>query len=115
MKRLITDKGVGSDGSPRNVTLQIGLGRGQGWLWPTVLVITEEFGMILSFATASDLPAVGAVRFKIVTFIRQRKGVCVGNEAKLPRFLEAMLWITRSSSQWRLTLEQSGKFMKNDT
>lgn len=48
--------------------------------------------------------------FKMVTFLRQCKGVYVGNETKLRRFLEAVLWITRSGAQWRLLPEKSGNW-----
>ena len=47
---------------------------------------------------------------KIITFLRQCVGVYVGNEAKSRRFLEAVLWITRSGSQWRLLPESYGQW-----
>ena len=48
--------------------------------------------------------------FKIITFLRQCRGVYVGNEAKCHRFLEAILWIARSGAQWRLLPETYGKW-----
>jgi len=45
---------------------------------------------------------------KILTFLRQCPGVYVGNETNLRRFLEAVLWITRSGAQWRLLPETFG-------
>ena len=47
---------------------------------------------------------------KISTFLRQCVGVYVGNETKSRRFLEAVLWITRSGSQWRLLPESYGQW-----
>lgn len=47
---------------------------------------------------------------KIVAFLRQCQGVYVGNEATCRLFVEAVLWITRSGSQWRLLPEQYGKW-----
>ncbi|MFN8456021.1 MAG: transposase [Anaerolineae bacterium] len=48
--------------------------------------------------------------FKMVAFLRQCSGVYVGNEATCRLFVEAVLWITRSGSQWRLLPEQYGKW-----
>jgi transposase len=39
---------------------------------------------------------------KIYGFLKTCSGIYVGNEDEIRRFLEAILWITRSGAQWRL-------------
>lgn len=39
---------------------------------------------------------------KILVFLRQQPGIYIGREANCRRFVEAVLWITRSGAQWRL-------------
>jgi transposase len=38
----------------------------------------------------------------IYAFLKTRPGLYVGDEARTRRFVEAVLWITRSGAQWRL-------------
>ncbi len=47
---------------------------------------------------------------KIDTFLRDCPGVYVGNEAKCRRFLEGVLWITRTGAQWRFLPAQYGQW-----
>ena len=45
---------------------------------------------------------------KIVKFLRACPKVYVGQEAQCRRFIEGVLWIARSGSQWRLLPEKYG-------
>lgn len=47
---------------------------------------------------------------KIVTFLRDCPGVYVGDEANCRRFLEGVLWITRSGAQWRFLPREYGRW-----
>lgn len=47
---------------------------------------------------------------KIVGFLRQDPNAYVGNKAECRRFVEAVLWINRSGSQWRLLPSAYGKW-----
>ena len=47
---------------------------------------------------------------KIFAFLQTHSRVYAGNEAKSRRFLEAVLWITRSGAQWRLLPEKYGNW-----
>ena len=39
---------------------------------------------------------------QILEFLRSCTGLYIGQEAECRRFIEAVLWITRSGAQWRL-------------
>lgn len=39
---------------------------------------------------------------KMVTFLRENPQVYVGDEKQCRRFIEGVLWMTRSGAQWRL-------------
>lgn len=47
---------------------------------------------------------------KIMSFLRTCNGIYVGNEAKTLRFIDAILWMARSGSQWELLPERYGKW-----
>lgn len=47
---------------------------------------------------------------KIVVFLRQHPHVYVGRQRACRRFIEAVLWITRSGAQWRLLPDQYGNW-----
>lgn len=47
---------------------------------------------------------------KILSFLRTCPGLYVGQEADCRRFVEGVLWITRSGAQWRLLPERYGKW-----
>jgi transposase len=47
---------------------------------------------------------------KILEFIRACPGIYVGKEASCRRFVEGVLWITRSGAQWRLLPESYGNW-----
>ena len=45
---------------------------------------------------------------KILAFLRKCPGIYVGKEEKCRQFIEAVLWITRTGSQWRFLPEKYG-------
>ena len=47
---------------------------------------------------------------KILSFLRDCPDIYVGNESECRRFVEAVLWITRSGAQWRLLPSEYGKW-----
>lgn len=47
---------------------------------------------------------------KILEFLGSCRDVYVGQEADCHRFVEAILWITRSGAQWRLLPESYGNW-----
>ncbi len=47
---------------------------------------------------------------KIVRFLRTCSDAYVGKEAECRRFIEGVLWITRSGAQWRLLPEAYGNW-----
>ena len=48
--------------------------------------------------------------YEIYQFLLSRPNLYVGNEKEARRFLEAVLWVTRSGAQWRLLPETYGKW-----
>jgi transposase len=49
-------------------------------------------------------------RKKIQTFLRSCRPVKVGSSRKCRRFVEAVIWVTRSGAQWRLLPKEYGKW-----
>ena len=47
---------------------------------------------------------------KIRDFLRDDPRAYVGNESECRRFVEAVMWITRSGAQWRLLPESYGNW-----
>jgi len=47
---------------------------------------------------------------KILQFLCSCPGIYVGRETQCRRFIEAVLWITRSGAQWRLLPEEYGNW-----
>lgn len=47
---------------------------------------------------------------KILDFIKDCPGIYVCSEEKCKRFIEAVLWMTRSGAQWRLLPEKYGSW-----
>ena len=47
---------------------------------------------------------------KIVAFLRDCPGVYVGDEAQGRRFLEGVMWITRTGAQWRFLPKEYGRW-----
>ena len=47
---------------------------------------------------------------KILSFLRTCSDIYVGKEAECRRYVEAVLWITRSGAQWRLLPEAYGNW-----
>lgn len=44
----------------------------------------------------------------LLTFLRTCSGIYIGDESECRRFLEAVLWIARSGTPWRLLPERYG-------
>ena len=47
---------------------------------------------------------------KIQSFLRNQSRVKVGSARKCRRFVEAVVWMTRSGAQWRLLPKEYGKW-----
>ncbi len=47
---------------------------------------------------------------KILSFLRTSEDIYVSREKECRRFLEAVLWITRSVAQWRLLPREYGRW-----
>ncbi len=47
---------------------------------------------------------------KILSFLKTRQNIYIGQESECRNFLEAVLWITRSGSQWRLLPDTYGNW-----
>lgn len=47
---------------------------------------------------------------KILEYLNRHRGVYVGDEAECRRFIEAVLWITRTGAPWRDLPERYGKW-----
>jgi transposase len=47
---------------------------------------------------------------KILAFLRQHRRVYVGKESNCRRFLEAVLWLTRTGAQWREIPPERGEW-----
>lgn len=47
---------------------------------------------------------------KILEFLRQQQGIYIGQESECRRFVEAIVWIGRSSAQWRLLPRDYGRW-----
>lgn len=47
---------------------------------------------------------------KILSFLRTCPDVYVGKEDECRRFVQAVLWVTRSGAQWRLLPDEYGKW-----
>ncbi len=47
---------------------------------------------------------------KILPFLRSHPNLYVGQESECRKFLEAVLWVTRSGAQWRLLPREYGRW-----
>ena len=47
---------------------------------------------------------------QIIQFLRGRTDLYVGQEAECQRFIEAVLWVNRSGTQWRLLPQEYGNW-----
>ena len=47
---------------------------------------------------------------RVLEFLRRQPGLYVGQEADCKRFIEAIIWMSRSGAQWRLLPSEYGKW-----
>ena len=45
----------------------------------------------------------------IYAFLQTLPGLYLGNESKVRRFFEAVLWVTRTGAQWRMVPASNGQ------
>ena len=64
---------------------------------------------VLYWIYVNSYTSVGTM-VKVFEFLRGESGLYVGREAECKRFIDAVLWITRSGAQWRMLPSEYGKW-----